>query len=123
MNALAFETHIEKVLAPTLEPSDIVIMDNLPAHKGDKVRELIEAKGAARVLPPPDSADLNPIEMVFAKLKGASGGRRAGSGAVTLLRSVPRGGRSARISGMPATDRSSGCLCWATPAWMGKAPP
>ena len=44
-------------------------MDNLPSHKGDKVRELIEARGATRLLPPPYSPDLNPIEMAFSKLK------------------------------------------------------
>ena len=69
MNKLAFETYVEKVLAPTLQPGDIVILDNLPSHKGDKVRELIEARGAARLLLPPYSPDLNPIEMAFAKLK------------------------------------------------------
>jgi transposase len=69
MNKLAFETYIEKVLAPTLKPGDIVVMDNLPSHKGDKVRELIEARGATRLLLPPYSPDLNPIEMAFAKLK------------------------------------------------------
>ena len=47
----------------------ILIMDTLPAHKGDKVAELIEAKGAVRLLLPPYSPDLNPIEMAFAKLK------------------------------------------------------
>ncbi len=69
MNTLAFETYVEKLLAPTLKPGDIVIMDNLPAHKGDTVRKLIEAKGAIRLLLPPYSPDLNPIEMAFAKLK------------------------------------------------------
>lgn len=69
MNKLAFETYVEKVLAPTLQPGDIVVMDNLPSHKGDKVRDLIEAKGATRLLLPPYSPDLNPIEMAFAKLK------------------------------------------------------
>jgi transposase len=69
MNKLAFETYVEKVLAPTLRPGDIVVMDNLPAHKGDKVREMIEAAGAVRLLLPPYSPDLNPIEMAFAKLK------------------------------------------------------
>ena len=69
MNTLAFETYVEKVLAPTLQPGDIVVMDNLPAHKGDRVRELIEARGAIRLLLPPYSPDLNPIEMAFAKLK------------------------------------------------------
>jgi transposase len=69
MNKLAFETYVDKVLAPTLRPGDIVVMDNLPSHKGDKVRELIEARGATRLLLPPYSPDLNPIELAFAKLK------------------------------------------------------
>ena len=69
MNKLAFETYVEKVLAPTLKPGDIVVMDNLPSHKGDKVRELIEARRATRLLLPPYSPDLNPIEMAFSKLK------------------------------------------------------
>lgn len=69
MNRLAFETYIEKILAPTLSQGDIVIMDNLPAHKGERVRELIEARGGTRLLLPPYSPDLNPIEMAFAKLK------------------------------------------------------
>ena len=55
---------------PTLTPGDIVVMDNLPAHKGDKVRELIQARGAKLLLLPPYSPDLNPIEMAFSKLKG-----------------------------------------------------
>jgi transposase len=70
MDRDAFETYVAEVLAPTLSEGDIVVMDNLPAHKGDKVRELIEARGATRLLLPPYSPDLNPIEMAFAKLKG-----------------------------------------------------
>jgi transposase len=71
MNTLAFETYVDKVLAPELKPGDIVIMDNLPAHKGDRVRDLIEARGATRLLLPPYSPDLNPIELAFAKFKAA----------------------------------------------------
>jgi transposase len=69
MNRDAFETYVEKVLAPTLSDGDIVVMDNLPAHKGDRVTTLIEAMGARLILLPPYSPDLNPIEMAFAKLK------------------------------------------------------
>jgi transposase len=69
MNRDAFETYVEKVLAPSLSRGDIVVMDNLPAHKGDRIRELIEAKGATLRLLPPYSPDLNPIEMAFSKLK------------------------------------------------------
>lgn len=69
MNRDAFEAYVEHILAPTLFAEDIVVMDNLPAHKGDKVRELIEARGARLLLLPPYSPDLNPIEMAFSKLK------------------------------------------------------
>jgi transposase len=58
------------LLAPTLSAGDIVIMDNLPAHKGAAVRQIIEATGAELRFLPPYSPDLNPIELVFPKLKG-----------------------------------------------------
>jgi transposase len=69
MNGHAFLTYVEKVLLPVLKPGDIVVMDNLPAHKVEGIRELIEAIGAKLVYLPPYSPDLNPIEMAFAKLK------------------------------------------------------
>ncbi len=69
MNREAFEAYVERFLAPTLSQSDIVVMDNLPAHKGERVRELIQARGAQLLLLPPYSPDLNPIEMAFSKLK------------------------------------------------------
>ena len=69
MNRDAFLAYVQKVLGPTLKPGDVVIMDNLPAHKGEKVRALIEATGAKLLFLPPYSPDLNPIELVFAKLK------------------------------------------------------
>jgi len=69
MNRDAFEVYVEKVLAPSLSPGDWVILDNLAAHKGDRVRALVEARGARLVFLPPYSPDLNPIEMAFAKLK------------------------------------------------------
>ena len=69
MNGAIFKAWIEQALAPTLEPGDIVIMDNLPAHKVKGVREAIEAKMASLVYLPPYSPDLNPIEQLFAKLK------------------------------------------------------
>jgi transposase len=64
-----FFAYLEQVLAPTLTPGDLVIMDNLPAHKGDAVRATIEATGARLMLLPPYSPDFNPIENAFAKLK------------------------------------------------------
>jgi len=55
---------------PTLHPGDIVIMDNLGSHKGRSVRTAIRKAGAHLIFLPPYSPDLNPIEMVFSKLKG-----------------------------------------------------
>lgn len=69
MNAAAFRAYVEQVLAPTLDPGDIVVMDNLPAHKGAAVRTAIEARGASLVLLPPYSPDFNPIENAYAKFK------------------------------------------------------
>ncbi len=69
MHGAAFLAYVEQVLAPTLSPADIVIMDNLPAHKPVAVRQAIEAAGAELRFLPPYSPDFNPIEMAFAKLK------------------------------------------------------
>lgn len=69
MYGAAFRAWIEQVLVPTLKPGDIVIMDNLPAHKVAGVREAIEAAGATRLFLPAYSPDFNPIEMAFSKLK------------------------------------------------------
>jgi transposase len=69
MNGAAFHAYIEQVLAPTLQPGDIVIMDNLPAHKGAAVREAIELCGASLIRLPPYSPDFNPIENAYAKFK------------------------------------------------------
>lgn len=76
MNGRAFLAYVQQVLTPTLQRGDIVVMDNLPAHKTQDVRQAITAAGAQLFLLPPYSPDLNPIEMVFAKLK-------------TLLRQAP----------------------------------
>ena len=64
-----FLAYVEQVLVPTLKQGDIVMMDNLRSHKVAGVREAIEAAGASLMFIPPYSPDLNPIEMVFAKLK------------------------------------------------------
>jgi transposase len=69
INRLAFETYVEKVLLPELRKGDVVIMDNLPGHKGPRVRQMIEAAGAELLYLPPYSPDFNPIENAFAKLK------------------------------------------------------
>jgi transposase len=69
VNADIFESFIEQVLLPTLRPGDVVVMDNLSSHKRARTRELIESSGASLTFLPPYSPDLNPIEMVFAKIK------------------------------------------------------
>jgi transposase len=69
MNGAAFLAYVEQVLVPTLRSGDIVIMDNLPAHKPVAIREAIEAAGAELRFLPPYSPDFNPIEMAFSKLK------------------------------------------------------
>ena len=69
MNGAVFRAWIEQMLAPVLRRGDLVIMDNLAAHKVAGVREAIEARGAELRYLPPYSPDLNPIEQAFAKLK------------------------------------------------------
>ncbi len=69
MTGAAFRAYIEQVLVPTLKPGDVVIMDNLPAHKVSGVKEAIEAAGATRLFLPTYAPDFNPIEQAFAKLK------------------------------------------------------
>jgi transposase len=64
-----FETYVERVLAPSLRPGQIVVMDNLSSHKGPRVRELVQGRGCELLYLPAYSPDLNPIEQAFAKLK------------------------------------------------------
>ena len=69
--------YVERILAPALKPGQIVVMDNLSAHKGPRVGELIEERGCELMYLPPYSPDYNPIEEAFAKLKALL--RRAGA--------------------------------------------
>lgn len=69
INRDAFQAYVERVLVPELSPGDIVAMDNLGSHKGQAVREAIEAARATLLFLPPYSPDFNPIEMAFSKLK------------------------------------------------------
>ena len=69
MNRRIFETYVETQLAPTLQKGDVVILDNLRAHKSPVAEKTILARGAWILFLPPYSPDLNPIEMAFAKLK------------------------------------------------------
>jgi transposase len=65
-----FEAYVEQVLAPTLCIGQLVVMDNLSAHKGHKVKELIEKRRCELLYLPPYSPDLNVIEEAFSKIKG-----------------------------------------------------
>lgn len=69
INGERFRLYVEQVLAPTLGPGDLVIMDNLGSHKGKAIRRAIRSAGAKLLFLPKYSPDLNPIEQVFAKLK------------------------------------------------------
>lgn len=64
-----FLDYVSRILVPTLSPGDVVIMDNLSSHKGDAIRQTIEAAGAKLAFLPPYSPDFNPIENAFSKLK------------------------------------------------------
>jgi transposase len=69
INGEIFLLYIEKILAPTLSPGDVVVLDNLGSHKGKAARAIVRAKRAHLIFLPPYSPDLNPIEQLFAKLK------------------------------------------------------
>jgi hypothetical protein len=87
-----FEAYVERVLAPSLCPGRVVVMDNLGAHRGERVRELIEERSCSLLYLPPYSPDFSPIEEAFSKVKalfekgqspdarGARGGHRPGLG-------------------------------------------
>ena len=70
VDARVFEAYLERVLLPELHPGQVVVMDNLSAHKTQKVRELIEGAGCELLYLAPYSPDLNPIEEAFSKIKG-----------------------------------------------------
>jgi transposase len=68
-DAAAFEVYVEHFLAPTLSEGEVVVMDNLGAHRPKRIREFIEARGAELVFLPSYSPDLSPIEQAFSKIK------------------------------------------------------
>jgi transposase len=68
-DAQAFEAYMERFLAPTLKEGQVVMLDGLGAHRSEKFRELVEARGAQLVFLPSYSPDLNPIEEAFSKIK------------------------------------------------------
>jgi transposase len=69
-NREVFEAYVERVLLPGLRPGRVMVMDNLTAHKGERVRELIEERGCELLYLPPYSPDFDPIEEAFSKIKG-----------------------------------------------------
>ncbi len=78
-----FETYVEQVLSPALGPGRVVVMDNLAAHKGERVQKLIKERGCDLLYLPPYSPDLNPIEEAFSKVKARL--RRTGARSRTAL--------------------------------------
>jgi transposase len=71
VNRDVFEAFVEQVLVPRLQPGDTVILDNLSSHKGGRIEPMIAAAGAELRYLPPYSPDLNPIELIFSKIKQA----------------------------------------------------
>jgi len=71
INSIAFEAYVRSQLLPTLRRGDIVVMDNLSAHTGETIRQLIESQGARLEFLPPYSPDFNPIELCWSKVKAA----------------------------------------------------
>ena len=69
--ATVFEAYVEKALVPSLRCGQIVVLDNLGAHKSERARKLIEGRGCQLLFLPPYSPDFNPIEEAFSKIKGA----------------------------------------------------
>ena len=117
MDGPAFLAYVRQILAPTLRPGDVVIMDNLPAHKVSGVRELIQVAGAELRYLPPYSPDFNPIEMVRTALEPMAGGshsrnlklcsekllrpQRKGCGLPSLRRSKPSRKTNAGTTSLP----------------------
>ena len=69
MDGEIFSVYVERVLGPTLQQGDVVVMDNLSAHRRPQIQRLIEDAGATLLYLPPYSPDLNPIEMIWSKIK------------------------------------------------------
>ena len=86
---VVFEAYVEEALVPSLSPGQVVVMDNLSAHKGTRVRELVEERGCELLYLPTYSPDLNPIEQAFSKPKGLLRGAEARSRA-TLIEAMGR---------------------------------
>lgn len=97
MNGVAFEVYVRTQLLPTLHRGDIVVMDNLSAHTGETIRQLIEAQGARLQFLPPYSSDFNPIELCWSKVKAALRAAKART-FDTLLEAVAKALRSISLT-------------------------
>jgi transposase len=109
---VVFETYVERVLAPSLSAGQVVVMDNLSAHKGERVRELIERRGCELVFLPPYSPNFSPIEEAFSKVKAHL--RKAARTRGLLVEAI---GTAARRSG-----RSRPRTRWAPSATVATCP-
>jgi len=107
-----FEAWVARALTPTLKRGDVVILDNLPAHKSVAPREAIEARGARLLFLLPYSPDFNPIENAFAKLKALL--RKAAARTVDDLRrgSVCLNSLAGSLSGSPLVDHAAARSGW-----------
>jgi len=97
---VVFEAYLQEALCPSLCAGQVVVMDNLSAHKGEKVRELIEERGCELLYLPPYSPDLNPIEQAFSKMKALM--RKRGA----RTRKTLIGAMGAALSAITARDAS-----------------
>src|SRR5262244_2671522 len=110
MNGARFLAYVEQCLAPILKRKDIVMIDNLPAHKAAGIREAIEARGATLRYLPQSSPDLNPIEMPFSKLKASL--RKAAERTIILCLPIAKTTSSSVRSGCFSIrpNRKSACF-------------
>ncbi len=132
INRDAFETYVAKVPVPELRHGDLVIMDNLSSHKGQRVREMIEAAGAELRYLPPYSPDFNPIVNAFAKCRWALNSPKKWAPKIPWLAPLPEAaGRAPQLqafhlsSMMPAagTAGGGGGPAWRTVDDPGSSPP
>jgi transposase len=105
-----FETYVEQVLEPTLRKGQVVVMDNLSAHKGERVKELIEGRGCELIYLPSYSPDFNPIEEAFSKIKDFLRKARRGLGRRSWRPSAQRSRRSP-LRTRAASSSTVGTLC------------
>ena len=110
VNGEKFKEYLRELLAPTLQPGDIVIMDNLRSHKVSGVAEIIESVGATILYLPPYSPDFNPIEQMWSKIKAFLRMVKARSVA-TLLEAIPMAFDTVSFSDIAGWFRLAGYSC------------